>query len=98
MLLGYQWKFNTPELRQEVYGRANTICQRYKEQDGLYAFENVIDESNNTYEIIDAQFGLLDTYIEITKAMGFVVNNIYILKTGDIASGGFRNATNFGRA
>ena len=98
MLLGYQWKFNTPELRQEVYSRANTICQRYKEQDGLYAFENVIDESNNTYEIIDTQFGLLDTYIEITKAMGFVVNNIYILKSGDIASGGFRNATNFGRA
>jgi hypothetical protein len=33
--------------------------------------------------------GVLDTYIEIIKGMGIIVNNITILKKGDIESGGF---------
>jgi hypothetical protein len=33
--------------------------------------------------------GVLDTYIEIIKGMGIIVNNITILKKGTIESGGF---------
>ncbi|MFM2393333.1 MAG: Tenacibaculum phage PTm1 [Bacteroidota bacterium] len=91
MLLTYQWRFNTKEVREEIKANADKICERYVKENGLYAFVNVMDESNNTLDIIDAQIGVLDTYVEIIKAMGIIVNNITVLKTGDIAAGGFQN-------
>lgn len=90
MLLTYQWRFNTKDVRDEIKAKADAICQRYVRENGLYDFFNVIDETNNTAEIIDAQIGVLDTYVEPIKAMGVIVNNITILKTGDIQAGGFR--------
>ncbi len=91
MLLTYQWRFNTKEVREEIKANADKICERYVKENGLYAYQNVMDESNNTPDIIDAQIGVIDTYIEPIKAMGVIVNNITVLKTGDIAAGGFQN-------
>jgi hypothetical protein len=91
MLLTYQWRENTKEVRQEIKEKADNICDKYKREKGLYDFVNIIDESNNTAEYIDAQIGILDTFVEPVKAMGYIVNNITILKTGDIKAGGFRN-------
>ena len=90
MLIRYQWKFNTPTIRSEIKYRADRICQRYVETNGLYAYRNICDSTNNTNYIIDLQGGVLDTYIEITKAMGWIVNNITIEKTGTINSSGFQ--------
>jgi hypothetical protein len=91
MLLTYQWTFNTKEIRDEIKAKADAICGKFVRENGVYAFENVIDENNNTNDVIDAQQGVLDTYVEIVKNMGIIVNNITILKTGDIQSGGFRS-------
>ena len=90
MLLRYQWKFNTPTIRSEIKYRADRICQRFVDAVGLYAYRNVIDETNNTPYIIDLQGGVLDTYIEIVKGMGWIVNNITIERTGTINSTGFQ--------
>lgn len=90
MLLRYQWRFNTPEIRAEIKFRADRICKDLQDRDGLYSFKNVIDKTNNTNYIIDLQMGVLDTFIEIVKGMGTIVNNITILKKGDIESGGFQ--------
>jgi len=89
MLLRYQWRFNTGPIRAEIKYKADKICRDIQTRDGLYDFKNVIDETNNTNYIIDLQMGVLDTYIEIIKGMGIIVNNITILKKGDIQSGGF---------
>jgi hypothetical protein len=91
MLLTYQWRFNTKEVREEIKANADRICERYVRENGLYAFVNIMDESNNTPDIIDAQIGIIDTYVEPIKGMGVIVNNITVLKTGDIAAGGFQN-------
>jgi hypothetical protein len=90
MLLRYQWRFNTGPIRAEIKYKADKICQNILDKDGLYAFENIIDETNNTNYIIDLQMGVLDTRVEIVKGMGIIVNNITILKKGDIQSGGFK--------
>ena len=90
MLLRYQWKFNTPTIRSEIKYRADRICQSFVDSVGLYAYRNVIDETNNTPYIIDLQGGVLDTYVEIVKGMGWIVNNITIEKTGTINSTGFQ--------
>ena len=89
MLLTYQWRFNTREVRDEIKAKADIICERYVRENGLFAFQNIMDESNNTPDIIEAQIGVLDTFVEPIKAMGIIVNNITVLKTGDISAGGF---------
>jgi hypothetical protein len=92
MLLDYQWKFNTPDVRAEIKLRADVICETYVSRNGLFNYFNKMDDENNTAEIIDNQIGVLDTYVEPIKGMGIIVNNITILRTGAIAAGGFLNA------
>jgi len=89
MLLNYHWRFNTPEIRAEIKFRADQICKELLESDALYAYRNVCDKTNNTDYIIDLQMGVLDTYVEIVKGMGIIVNQITILKKGDLESSGF---------
>jgi hypothetical protein len=90
MLLRYQWKFNTQEMRAEIKYKADKICKDMLDSDAFYDFWNVCDETNNTDYVIDMQMGVLDTYVEIIKGMGIIVNNITILKKGDIQSMGFK--------
>lgn len=89
MLLDFQWKFNTPEIRAEIKLRADVICEKFVAKNGLYNFFNKIDEENNTQEIIDNQMGVLDTFVEPIKGMGIIVGNITVLRTGAIQAGGF---------
>jgi hypothetical protein len=92
MLLDFQWKFNTPDIRSEIKLRADVICETYVSKNGLYNYFNKMDDENNTAEIIDNQIGVLDTYVEPIKGMGIIVNNVTILRTGAIAAGGFINS------
>jgi hypothetical protein len=92
MLLDYQWKFNTPDVRAEIKLRADVICETYVNKNGLYNYFNKMDDENNTPDIIDSQIGVLDTYVEPIKGMGIIVNNVTILRTGAIAAGGFINS------
>jgi hypothetical protein len=92
MLLDFQWKFNTPDIRSEIKLRADVICETYVSKSGLYNYFNKMDEENNTSEIIDNQMGVLDTYVEPIRGMGIIVNNITILRTGAISAGGFINS------
>ena len=89
MLLDFQWKFNTSDVRAEIKLRADVICETFVNKNGLYNYFNKIDDENNTPDIIDNQIGVLDTYVEPVKGMGIIVNNITILRTGAIQSGGF---------
>jgi hypothetical protein len=91
MLLDFQWRFNTPDVRAEIKLRADVICETYVNRNGLFNYFNKMDDENNTPEIIDNQIGVLDTYVEPIKGMGIIVNNITILRTGAISAGGFIN-------
>jgi hypothetical protein len=92
MLLDYQWKFNTPDVRSEIKLKADVICDTFVSKNGLFNYFNKMDDENNTPDIIDNQIGVLDTYIEVIKGMGIIVNNITILRTGAISAGGFINS------
>ena len=90
MLLDFQWRYNTPDIRSEIKLRADVICEAYVSKNGLYNYFNKMDEENNTNEVIDNQIGVLDTYVEPIKGMGVIVNNVTILRTGAINAGGFQ--------
>jgi hypothetical protein len=89
MLLDFQWKINTPDVRAEIKLKADVICESYVARNGLYNYFNKCDEENNTPDLIDRQIGVIDTYVEPIKGMGIIVNNITILRTGAIEAGGF---------
>lgn len=90
MLLGYQWKTNTPTIRAEIKKKADAICERFKANNAIFDYENVMDETNNLPQYIDAQIGILDSYVEIAKNMAIIVNNVTILPTGAIQAGGYK--------
>jgi hypothetical protein len=89
MLLDFQWKFNTPDVRAEIKLKADVICETYVARNGLFNYFNKCDEENNTPDLVDRQIGVIDTYVEPIKGMGVIVNNITILRTGAIEAGGF---------
>jgi hypothetical protein len=93
MLLNFQWKFNTPDVRAQIKQNADSICQSYVNRSGIYDYFNKCDRENNTSIIIDNQIGILDSYIEIVHGMGIIVNNITVLPTGTISSSGFKPST-----
>lgn len=95
MLLNYQWKFNLAPIRAEIKRKADDICDRFVERNALYRYRNVCDETNNTPIVIDNQFGLLETYVEIVKGMGVIVNYINVQATGTI-DGGSLASSGFG--
>ena len=90
MLKEFQWKFNTADVRSEIKLRADIICEKYVARNGIYTFFNKCDEENNTPDIIDNQLGIIDTFLEPVKSMGVIVNNVTIMRTGSIASSGFK--------
>ncbi|MFV2015580.1 MAG: hypothetical protein ACC656_09150, partial [Candidatus Heimdallarchaeota archaeon] len=79
MLLNFQWQFNTREIRNVIVRAADTIDERFKNQNAIAAYTNVMDETNNPNEIIDSGAGVIDTYIEPVLGMGTIVLRIQIL-------------------
>ena len=84
MLRGYQWELNTASLRATIKTKADTLLENVKANGGVYAFENICDDSNNTSEVIDNEMVILDTHIEPARLAGKMVQRLYIYKTGDI--------------
>lgn len=86
MLFKYQYQFNIASIRAKIKREADDICQKYYDRGGITYYLNVIDESNNTAELIDNQFGLLETTIVPVSAMAKIVNIFNITSNGALAS------------
>lgn len=86
MLLNFHWSFNTAEVRETIVKQANKILQRYISQSAFYDGTNIMDETNNSPEMIDAGIGLLDTQLEPVKGMGIILLSLTVLRNGTIAS------------
>lgn len=82
LLQDYQWEFNTPYLRDLVKAKADTICERVKNNHGIQEYLNVCDESNNTPDVIDNEMFVLSTSIEPGRTSGKMVQELTIYKTG----------------
>lgn len=89
ILKNYRWEFNTSQVRLEIKTLADNFLTQILSDGGLYSFRNIMDTTNNTSEIIDANIGILDTYIEPVRGLGVLIHRTTILKTGTIATGNF---------
>ena len=89
ILKDYVFEFNTPQTRLEIKTLADSFMESVKADAGVYEFKNVMDTTNNTNEVIDANIGILDTFVEPVKGLEVVVHRTTVLNTGEIASGNF---------
>jgi len=90
ILKNYLFEFNTAQTRLEIKTLADNFLSTVQNDDGVFDFKNVMDETNNTPEVIDQNVGILDTYIEPVRGMEVLVQRTTILKTGAISSGNFQ--------
>lgn len=89
ILQNYLFEFNTAQTRLEIKTLADNFMFSVKRDNGVYDFKNVMDATNNTTDVIDANMGILDTYVEPVKGLEILVHRTTILRTGSIATGQF---------
>lgn len=82
VLQQYQWDFNNQVTRNAILERANAICSRVQANGGIETFRNVMDESNNTPEIIENEMAILSTSIEPGFGCGKMVQELTLYRRG----------------
>ena len=90
ILKNYLFEFNTPQTRLEIKTLADNFLATVQNDDGVYDYRNIMDETNNTPDVIDNNIGILDTYIEPVRGMEILVQRTTILRTGAISTGNFQ--------
>ena len=90
ILKNYLFEFNTAQTRLEIKTLADNFLSSVQNDDGVYDYRNIMDETNNTPDVIDNNTGILDTYIEPVRGMEILVQRTTILRTGAISTGNFQ--------
>ena len=84
VLQAYQWEFNNQRTRNAILDKANNICELIMANGGIQAYRNIMDESNNTPEIIDNEMAILSTHIEPGMGCGKMVQELTLYRTGQM--------------
>lgn len=84
LLQSYQWEFNNETVRNKIKDKADVICSRIQHNGGIQDFVNIMDESNNTPEIIDNEMAVLSTHIEPGRGMGKMIHELTLYRTGQM--------------
>ena len=90
VLKQYVFDFNNPVTRLNIINSVSPILETIKDAGALTRYEIVMDETNNTAEIIADGFGIIDINIWVTGALTKIINRITVNReSGVITSGGF---------
>lgn len=82
VLQAYQWEFNNANTRNAILDKANSICATAQANGGIQKFLNVMDESNNTPDIIDNEMAIIQTHIEPGRGCGKMIQELTLYRTG----------------
>ena len=83
------FEFNDAATRLQIKSLVDSYLDVVRTAGGIYDYSTIMDDSNNTPEIIDQNFGIIDIGVEPSRGLQKFINRITILKTGAIAAGGF---------
>lgn len=89
ILSNYVFEFNDAATRLEMKTIVEGYLANVKASQGIYDYMVIMDETNNTNEVIDQNIGIMDIGIEPARGMHKIINRVTVLKTGTISSGGF---------
>jgi len=73
---------NTTATRNQFLSQVNPYLESVQQRQGLYAFKVVMDDSNNTADVIDRNQLIGAIYIQPTKTAEFIYLDFNILPTG----------------
>jgi hypothetical protein len=73
---------NTAQTRGRFLNTVNPYLEGIQQRQGLYAFRVVMDESNNTPDVIDRNILAGQIFLQPTKTAEFIVLDFNILPTG----------------
>ena len=86
VLQRYQWEFNNQRTRDAILDKVNQICAVTAANGGIQAYRNIMDESNNTPEIIDNEMAVISTHIEPGMGCGKMVQELHLYRTGQMTA------------
>ena len=89
VLANFLFEFNDASTRLQIKSIVDAYLDNVRSGGGIYDYASVMDESNNTPDIIDQNFAIIDIGIEPARGAQKFINRVTVLKTGGIASGGF---------
>jgi hypothetical protein len=73
---------NTTETRQRFLNIVNPYLERVKSRQGLFAFRVVMDETNNTPDVIDRNQMYGQIFLQPARSSEFIILDFNILPTG----------------
>jgi hypothetical protein len=73
---------NTTTTRQKFLNTVNPYLETVKARQGLYNFKVVMDETNNTPDVVDRNILYGQIYLQPAKAAEFIILDFNILPTG----------------
>ena len=79
---GLVFEQNTTVTRNRFLAQVNPYMESVVQRQGLYAYKVVMDDSNNTADVIDRNQLVGQIYIQPTKTAEFIILNFNILPTG----------------
>lgn len=77
---------NTNQTRQQFLSIVNPYMDSVQRKSGIYAYKIVMDETNNTPDVIDRNILVGAVYIQPTRAAEFIELTFNILPTGAVFS------------
>lgn len=86
MMRNYMWSLNTQSLRDNLKTGAESILQNIQDNGGLYAYNVVCDETNNTPDVIDNEMVLISIHIEAARGTGKMCQELTLYRTGGLSS------------
>ena len=89
VLQNFVFDYNNPVSRLNIVNSITPILEAIKDAGALFDYEIIMDESNNTGELIDEGFAIVDIGVWINKGMEKIINRITVNKLGTASSGGF---------
>ena len=75
---------NTTATRNRFLNIANPYFESVQSRQGLYAFKVIMDESNNTPDVIDRNQMIGEIFLQPAKAAEFIILDFNILPTGAV--------------
>lgn len=74
----YPFTYNNANTRAEIVSRLNPILSAMKDSGALAKYEIQMDELNNTQDIIDEKFGIVDIGVWVTPNMEKIITRITV--------------------
>ncbi len=89
VLQQYVFQYNNAVTRLSIINAITPLLESIKDSGALADYEIIMNQDNNTDDLIADGFGIVDIGVFINKGMEKIINRISVNKLGTASSGGF---------